>query len=251
MKPISDLTPTFLQMFPTLPRTVLADTTTNQLFTHTGHSYLGAVDPVSMPIAGQEPTEEELSAFARLFEQQRDGRGIYSFVNHLIVIEETQDETTSYALFSMPVFVLRAQTTPKVVYRGANKNPTPSYATKNSIGFDICSDVDFLLAPGERKLISTALYLDITDWDSNQACYLRIAPKSKLALKHGLDVLAGVVDADYPAEIGVVLFNHGKEPFEVKIGESIAQGIWEVAMQGGNLVVAGAQRAGGFGSTGK
>ena len=57
--------------------------------------------------------------------------------------------------------------------------------------------------------------------------YARIAPRSGLALKKFIDVGAGVVDADYRGEVGVVLFNHGDQDFQVKMGDRIAQLILE------------------------
>jgi dUTP pyrophosphatase len=57
--------------------------------------------------------------------------------------------------------------------------------------------------------------------------YGRIAPRSGLAVKYGIDVLAGVVDSDYRGEILVVLINHGKSPFKVEKGMAIAQIIFE------------------------
>ena len=57
--------------------------------------------------------------------------------------------------------------------------------------------------------------------------YAKIAPRSGLALKKFIDVGAGVVDADYRGEVGVVLFNHGDQDFEVKMGDRIAQLILE------------------------
>lgn len=57
--------------------------------------------------------------------------------------------------------------------------------------------------------------------------YLRIAPRSGLAAKHGIDVLAGVVDSDYRGEIKVILVNHGKERFIISPGDRIAQMILE------------------------
>ena len=53
--------------------------------------------------------------------------------------------------------------------------------------------------------------------------YARIAPRSVLALKRFIDVEAGVVDSNYCGEVGVVLFNHGDQDFEVKLGGRIAQ----------------------------
>ena len=57
--------------------------------------------------------------------------------------------------------------------------------------------------------------------------YARIAPRLGLALKRFIDVGAGVVDADYRGEVGVVLFNHGDQDFQVKMGDRIAQLILE------------------------
>ena len=54
-------------------------------------------------------------------------------------------------------------------------------------------------------------------------CYGRIAPRSGLALKKLIDVGAGVIDADYRGEVGVILFNFGKEDFVVNMGDKIAQ----------------------------
>ena len=57
--------------------------------------------------------------------------------------------------------------------------------------------------------------------------YARIALRSGLALKKFIDVGAGVVDADYHGEVGVVLFNHRDQDFKVKMGDRIAQLILE------------------------
>ena len=43
--------------------------------------------------------------------------------------------------------------------------------------------------------------------------YARVAPRSGLAVKHGIATGAGVVDEDYRGELGVVLFNHGRQDF--------------------------------------
>ena len=58
-------------------------------------------------------------------------------------------------------------------------------------------------------------------------CYARVAPRSGLAAKHAIDVLAGVVDCTYTNQIKVVLFNHGKNEFDVNVGDRIAQLIFE------------------------
>lgn len=85
-------------------------------------------------------------------------------------------------------------------------------------------------------------------------CYGRVAPRSGLAAKHGIDVGAGVIDEDYRGNIGVVLFNHGKEAFEIKRGDRIAQLICErivyPVLEEVEKLTETVRGAGGFGSTG-
>ncbi len=84
--------------------------------------------------------------------------------------------------------------------------------------------------------------------------YGRIAPRSGLAAKYGIDVLAGVCDASYRGEVGVVLINHGNAAFPIKPGDRIAQLIieacapvtWRVVDQLSDT----SRSNGGFGSTG-
>ena len=84
----------------------------------------------------------------------------------------------------------------------------------------------------------------------------QIRPRSGLAIKQGLSVLnaPGTIDADYRGEVGVILINHGAEPFDIKRGERIAQLIIAPVTQGTWLEVEtldGTVRGqGGFGSSG-
>ncbi|XP_013869729.1 deoxyuridine 5'-triphosphate nucleotidohydrolase-like isoform X2 [Austrofundulus limnaeus] len=57
--------------------------------------------------------------------------------------------------------------------------------------------------------------------------YGRAAPRSGLAAKNFIDVGGGVIDGDYRGNLGVILFNFGKETFEVKKGDRIAQLVCE------------------------
>ena len=88
-----------------------------------------------------------------------------------------------------------------------------------------------------------------------EGTYGRVAPRSGLAVKHFLDVGAGVVDADYRGPLGVVLFNFGKEDYQVREGDRIAQLVLERIVTPDVLEVESlddTQRGeGGFGSTGK
>jgi dUTP pyrophosphatase len=54
-----------------------------------------------------------------------------------------------------------------------------------------------------------------------------IAPHLGLALYHGLQVGAGVVDPDYRGEIQVLLFNSSMQTFHIQAGDKIAQMIFE------------------------
>ena len=106
-------------------------------------------------------------------------------------------------------------------------------------------------ARGGRCIVGTGISLEIPEH-----VYARIAPRSGLAVKHGIDVLAGVVDSDYRGEVRVVLINHGDEPFVVRPGDRIAQILFELiaspppVLQVTYALGATERGAGGFGSTG-
>ena len=88
-----------------------------------------------------------------------------------------------------------------------------------------------------------------------EGTYGRVAPRSGLAVKHGIDTGAGVVDADYRGELGVVLFNNSDEDYTISEGERIAQLVVEKIWTGDITVVDSlddtTRSSGGFGSTGK
>lgn len=83
--------------------------------------------------------------------------------------------------------------------------------------------------------------------------YGRVAPRSGLAVRHGIDVGAGVIDADYRDELRILLFNFSSEPFHIAEGDRIAQIVFERIAQPSLAEVEAldaTSRAGGFGSTG-
>jgi dUTP pyrophosphatase len=104
------------------------------------------------------------------------------------------------------------------------------------------------LLPGARALVPTGLAFTVPE-----GTYGRIGPRSGLALRHGIDTLAGIVDRDYTDEVGVILVNLGREPFVIAHGMRIAQLLIERietpdVVEVDRLDVTA--RAGGFGSTG-
>ena len=127
---------------------------------------------------------------------------------------------------------------------------TPIRGTGGSAGYDICSSVDAVVAPGEHRAISTDVY---TEFPEDTVCFIK--PRSGLAFKHAINVLAGVVDSDYRGEIKVILINHGSTPFDVKAGDRIAQLVFlGLTLHSTNVIEStvhsGARGEGGFGSTG-
>lgn len=125
----------------------------------------------------------------------------------------------------------------------------PTRATPHDAGYDLYSLSYGSLAPGHRMLVSTGISLAIPE-----GYYGRVAPRSGLAAKSGLDVLAGVVDSGYRAEVKVVLINLGSAPYLVEEGARIAQLIIEKCHSVDWQEVAElddtARSQGGFGSTG-
>ena len=128
----------------------------------------------------------------------------------------------------------------------------PSYAKPGDAGMDLCSYINYVLQPGERKLFGTGLKVEIP-----QGYEMQIRPRSGLALKVGITVVntPGTVDSGYRGELGVILINHGSESYEIKKGERIAQGviskIEEVLIKEVENLSDSERGVGGFGSTGK
>ncbi len=98
---------------------------------------------------------------------------------------------------------------------------TPQWNNK-SAGCDLFSIESYVLKPGERRLFKTGISMAIPE-----GLYGRVAPRSGLALKEGIDVMAGVIDEDYRGEIGVILINLGQNDKSVSAGDKIAQLIFE------------------------
>jgi dUTP pyrophosphatase len=96
----------------------------------------------------------------------------------------------------------------------------PQFATVGDVGFDLFCLEEKTLAPGERYLFKIGLASEIPE---NH--FVVIKPRSGLAVKAGIDVLAGVIDAGYRGEWGVVLINLGKENYTFFKGDKIAQGL--------------------------
>lgn len=125
----------------------------------------------------------------------------------------------------------------------------PMRATEGSAGYDLSSAVDAVIPPNGRLAVSTGISIGLPE-----GTYGRVAPRSGLAFKYGVDVLAGVIDFDYRSEVKVILYNSGDQHFFIKTGDRIAQLIIEKIETPDVALVLEldetARGAGGFGSTG-
>jgi dUTP pyrophosphatase len=130
----------------------------------------------------------------------------------------------------------------------------PEYKTEGSSGMDLMANVGqtVKILPGEKKIISTGIMLAIPEQYE-----IQIRPRSGLAAKNGITVLntPGTIDSDYRGEIKVILINLGKDIFEIKKNDRIAQmivcPIIKVELEEVESLPETVRGKGGFGSTDK
>ena len=106
--------------------------------------------------------------------------------------------------------------------RAAGDLPLPRYMSSGSAGMDLYAAVEEnrVIPSGGFELIPTGIHLQLPPGYEGQ-----VRPRSGLAANKGVTVLntPGTIDSDYRGEIKVILINLGREPFEVKRGDRIAQ----------------------------
>lgn len=125
----------------------------------------------------------------------------------------------------------------------------PKRGSALAAGLDVCCLEELRIEARQRVMARTGLAVAIPP-----GFYGRVAPRSGLAARQGLDVLAGVIDADYRGEIVCVLYNTGDEPINLTAGSKICQLIIEQIITPeatwSTDLEETARGAGGFGSTG-
>jgi deoxyuridine 5'-triphosphate nucleotidohydrolase len=125
----------------------------------------------------------------------------------------------------------------------------PARASAGAAGYDLCAAYDGVVPARGRALLKTDIALAVP-----AGTYGRVAPRSGLALKAGIDTGAGVIDEDYRGNVGVILFNHSDVDFTFAVGDRVAQLVLErIAVADVEEVATlddTARGAGGFGSTG-
>jgi len=85
----------------------------------------------------------------------------------------------------------------------------PVRGSTQAAGYDLFACEDAVIPKGGRAVVQTGIHVALPEGH-----YGRVAPRSGLAVKHGIDVGAGVVDSDYRGLLGVVLFNFGSDDFQ-------------------------------------
>ena len=125
----------------------------------------------------------------------------------------------------------------------------PTRANAHDAGYDLYALEDLEIGPHNQKLVKTGVSMAIP-----KGYVGLIWPRSGLAHKHGLDVFAGVIDAGYRGDIGVILYNSKLDHYKIKKGERIAQILFQ-KIEGFELVEVSElnktdRDADGFGSTG-
>lgn len=122
----------------------------------------------------------------------------------------------------------------------------PRRATKYSAGYDVYAAVSAEIKPGEKYIIPTNTAVEMGEDD-----VLLIFPRSSYSIKFGLEFVnsVGVIDADYKDQIFICYRNTGDEPFFIKRGDRIAQGVFVKFFKTDDDSASG-ERRGGVGSTG-
>ena len=125
----------------------------------------------------------------------------------------------------------------------------PHYAHQGDAGMDIFSVEEIIIKAGERKNIRTGVKMELPEgfvglvWD-----------KSGLAMKNGIKTMAGVIDACYRGEIGIVLVNLSGQDYKVEKGQKIAQMLIQkverAEIEEAQKLDETKRGEGGFGSTG-
>ena len=109
-----------------------------------------------------------------------------------------------------------------LVRRLSAKAQLPTRGSRDSAGWDLCSARDLVIPPNSRDVVDTDLAFVFPP-----GCYGRIAARSGLAKRSGVDVGAGVVDPDYRGGVAVLLFNHSRHYLHINRGDRIAQLVLE------------------------
>lgn len=95
----------------------------------------------------------------------------------------------------------------------------PQKNHKDDAGWDVFAVEDAVIPPKDKNTVPVGLklaYLDPGYW-------IQVSSRSGLSFKHNLLAHPGVIDNGYRGDMGILLYNHGSEPYVVKKGDRVAQ----------------------------
>lgn len=125
----------------------------------------------------------------------------------------------------------------------------PTRGSPGAVGYDLHCSNDFSLNGRDTVCVPTGVSIILPD-----GVYGRIAPRSGLAVKYGVHIMAGVIDPDYIGEIKVVMCSLNGSIHEFKKGDRIAQLVLERCevppIVEVDYIPTTSRGDGGFGSTG-
>jgi len=132
----------------------------------------------------------------------------------------------------------------------------PTKAHEEDAGYDLYADEDKIIPAQSRESIHTNIAIELPDLqEEDKEIYVRLAPRSGLSVKSGIDIFGGVIDRGYTGELVVCMFNSSKEEFKVNKGDKIAQMIPTIIYKDNLVEVTELQESKrgekGFGSSGK
>ncbi len=138
---------------------------------------------------------------------------------------------------------------PRSLRCAVNGELIPRYSHPGDAGADLRSAVDITVPAQGRELVATGIRLALPEGHVGL-----VWPRSGLAVKHGLDCGAGVIDSQYRGEVKVLLFNHSTVDHAISKGDRIAQLLIQkvetVEFFAVDDLEDTARGEGGFGSTG-
>ena len=140
--------------------------------------------------------------------------------------------------------------TPLLIKIISETGNVPKYGTDFSSGVDLQSIENKIVKAGETTLIKTGIKISMP-----KGVEAQIRPRSGLALKKNVGAIFGTIDSDYRGPVGVIFHNFGKEDYEVKVNDRVAQMVFNTVLKVDFLKVEElddtSRGEGGFGSTGK
>lgn len=115
--------------------------------------------------------------------------------------------------------IIKEMHTPQLKFKKLDEKAIlPTRGSETAAALDFYAIEDLVIPAGKFASVRTGLAVEIPE-----GYYGRIAGRSGLAVKNGIDALGGVVDRDYRGELLCILSNLADKDFEIKVGDRIAQ----------------------------